>query len=438
MHAVSRDQPSQTHTGQRRGNSQSQTRKRFGIALMLFVLTDAAAASSKTVQWVQTWSASPMTIVAFLQKPARKLKAQTLREKVRVSVGGAGLQIRVSNEFGTKPLRIGAASIALSDSAAGTRTTSLRRLTFGKSQSSVIPPGAPALSDPIDMAVPDFAELEIRLYLPDEVALETFHAPNPGDTSLPADTSVSTAGDFTLQGTLPGETPLDSRPFLTGVDVAVVAPTKVVVALGDSITQGQTHESWPDKFARRAAAAKNINGRVTIVNAGIGGNRILRDGIGISAQARFDRDVLAVPGVTHVIVLEGLNDIGWPGAKLGEIELADPAEEPSVQDLIAGYMQLIARAHSRQLKIYGATLPPFEGKTSTWGYYTPAKEQIRQEINAWIRASGAFDGVIDFEKALRDPVAPQRIRAEYSDDSLHPNVAGSKVMADAVDLNLFK
>jgi lysophospholipase L1-like esterase len=223
---------------------------------------------------------------------------------------------------------------------------------------------------------------------------------------------------------------------------------KLVVAFGDSITDGDgstvdADRNWPSALARRLNKRASAGAAIAIVNEGIAGNRLLSDGfgikgLGISALARFDRDVLAIPGVTHVVLLEGVNDLGFPGARLGDQPLGGPGETRTVEDLIGAYQQLISRAQAHGVKVVGATLTPFEGATFE-GYYSDAKERARQRVNAWIRTSGAFDGVIDFDAAVRDKDQPGRMQARYaSPDHLHPNDEGYQAMADAIDLSLFE
>jgi lysophospholipase L1-like esterase len=309
------------------------------------------------------------------------------------------------------------------------------------------------LSDPVDLDVPARADLAVSVYLPGTVQATTTH-------SLAYQNNyASPPGNFTGATTLPAGRTITSWPFLTEVDVN--APDHAaVVALGDSITDGAStavdaNHRWPDLLALRLQTARELpgapeaegkpeaspagmNGRLGIVNRGISGNRMLRDPgerpmFGRSALERFDRDVLATAGVKYVMVLIGINDIGHPGT--GKIPVS---EEPTVEDLIAGYRQLIARAHAKGLAMYGATLTPFEG-TVFPGYYTPEKEQLRQAVNSWIRGSGEFDGVIDFDHALRDPGRPARVLPAFdSGDHLHPNDRGMQAMADAIPLELFR
>jgi lysophospholipase L1-like esterase len=238
-----------------------------------------------------------------------------------------------------------------------------------------------------------------------------------------------------------------SSVLLSAVLVPARRGQRLVVAFGDSITDGdgstvEADRTWPSALARRLNQRES-DGQTAVVNAGIAGNRLLADGfgiksLGISALARFDRDVLSLPGVTHVVLLEGLNDLAFPGATLGGQALADAGETRTVADVIDAYRQLIARAHARGVKVIGATLTPFEG-TDVPGYYSDAKEAARQAVNTWIRQSGAFDGVIDFDARLRDERHPARMQARYaSDDHLHPNDGGYQAMADGIDLLLFE
>ncbi|WP_229507705.1 SGNH/GDSL hydrolase family protein [Massilia sp. Dwa41.01b] len=377
---------------------------------------------------------------------------QTLRLIVHTSIGGSQVRIRVSNEHGATPLRIGAAHIARRSTGAGAGAQIVagtdRVLTFSGSPSITIPAGAPVLSDPVDLDVPALSDLAVSLYLPGQVQATTIHG------SAFQTNYVSLPGNFTDAETLPTQRTTTSWPFLTEVDVSAPG-AGAIVALGDSITDGavttvDANRRWPDLLAlrlqttrdqagaRAVAALRALNGRLGIVNRGIGGNRLLRDPgeqplFGRAALARFDRDVLATAGLRYLIVLIGINDIGHPGT--GTI----PASEAvSAQDLIAGYRQLIARAHAKGIPVYGATLTPFEG-TVFPGYYTPEKETVRQAVNNWIRSSDEFDAVIDFERVVRDPAHPTRMLPAYdSGDHLHPNDLGMQAMANAIPLDLFR
>ncbi|HTR00613.1 MAG TPA: SGNH/GDSL hydrolase family protein, partial [Candidatus Acidoferrum sp.] len=356
---------------------------------------------------------------------------QTLREKLRISVGGDKVRIRLSNEIGTKPLKIGSASIALAKGESAIDAGSLHKLTFSGADSIVIPPGAPALSDPIDLKVADLAELAISLYLPEQTAPETLHG---GRTAY-----VSTAGDFTKADALQGAKLGTDMLFLTAVYVSRSDQPAVLVTFGDSITDGtastpHAYASWPDDLAKLLSTGAKGR-RVAVVNEGISGNQVLQDGAGVSALARFDRDVLSQPGLTHIVVLEGINDIGISGLSFGPNAPASPIR--TAAELIAGHRQLIARAHARGIKIYGATLTPFAGVQG--GYYSPEKDVVRGELNKWIRESKEYDGVIDFDAATRDPAKPDTMLQMYnSGDKLHPGDAGYKHMAEGIDPALFK
>lgn len=403
------------------------------LSFLCVLLLPLSAFTQDGEHWIATWGASPFGFRAFGPAQAPEpFTNQTLRQKLRISVGGDQVRVRLSNELGTTPLVIGAATVAVAGDESAIERESLRPLTFGGAASITIPAGAPALSDPVDLAVEDLAELAISIFLPEASAPATLHM---GRTSY-----VSTAGDFTRAAALRDAELTTNHTFLTGVYVRTTGNAAVVATLGDSITDGtastpHTYNSWPDQFAARVAAGA-AGRKIAVVNQGIAGNQVLRDGAGTSALARFDRDVLSTPGLTHIVVLEGINDIGTGGFSFPGADGPTPAERTAA-DLIAGYRQLIARAHANGLTIYGATLTPFEGAFE--GYYTPAKDEVRIEVNEWIRDSGEFDAVIDFEAAIRDADNPRVMRAEYnSGDNLHPGDAGYKRMAESIDPRLFR
>jgi lysophospholipase L1-like esterase len=408
--------------------------RRSLVLLYLLLAPFAALAAADGEHWIGTWSASPFGFQSFGAAAGPEPFAnQTLRQKLRISVGGEQLRIRFSNELGATPLVIGAASVALAGDGSAIDRDTLHTLTFGGEASIAIPPGAPALSDPVDLATEDLAELAVSVFLPEQSAPATLHM---GRTAY-----VSGAGDFTRAPALSDAELTANHAFLTGVYVNTTEEDiAVVAALGDSITDGaastpHTYNSWPDHFSARVATG-DAGTKIAIVNHGISGNQVTRDGAGVSALARFDRDVLSTPGLTHVIVLEGINDIGTGGFSFPGTSGPAPAERTAA-DLVSGYRQLIARAHANGLKIYGATLTPFEGTFE--GYYTPAKDEVRVAVNDWIRNSGEFDAVIDFEAAIRDEANPRVMRAAYdSGDKLHPNDAGYARMAEFIDLALFR
>ena len=395
------------------------------LALIGLLAFTPLAAHAEGPGWIATWGASPAPPLtpSPTAPPSLAFEDQTLVQVVRLSAGGRRLRLRLSNAYGSAPLQIGAVRVALLD-AAGAASED-RAVTFSAAPTAMIPVGAPLLSDPVDLKTGPLAKLRVAIYLPGKVAFCTCHM-SGGETAL-----VSPPGDYTQRPIppTPGKSPKTFRAFLTGVEVQGARPGPVIVAFGDSITDGylSTNDAdrrWPDRLAERLAAR---GGSAAVVNAGIGGNQVLADGVipifGVNALARFDRDVLDVPGATHLVVLEGVNDIGSAGAN-----------PPTAEALIAGYRQLILRAHDHGLKVIGGTILPYEGAN----YFRPVGEAVRQAVNAWIRTGGAFDGVIDFDAAMRDPAKPARMRAELqSGDWLHPNDAGYRVMGDAVDLKLF-
>jgi lysophospholipase L1-like esterase len=352
-------------------------------------------------------------------------KNQTLRQIVHASLGGDRVRIVLSNAFGTLPLEIGAAHVALRDKDSAIQRGSDRPLTFGGNAAMMIAAGAVAVSDPVSLTIPTAADLVVDLYLPGDTAATA--SPLTTHQGAMQQNYISAEGNHTGDAEFLGATTTQAWFFLARVEVAAPANAGAVVAFGDSITDGtrstaNTNNRWPDEFARRLAAAKMPVG---VLNEGIAGNRVLCDGAGVSALARFDRDVLVQPGAKYVVVLESINDIG-----VGRNNAV-----PSANDLIAAHRQLIDRAHSHGLLIYGATLTPFEGAA----YFTPEGEAKRQAVNTFIRTGKAYDGVIDFDAAVRDPMAPSKIQMKFNPgDNLHMNDAGYQAMAAAIDLSLFK
>lgn len=412
-------------------------------AILLGALLALSAPSNE--HWVGTWATAvvtrpqpprpasaeqPPTPAPQGTQPAPlSLNNQTLREIVHVSIGGSRVRVVLANEFGTAPLTIGAASIALRDKDAKILSTSNRALAFGGRSSVTIPAGASMISDPVDENVPPMGDLAIDLYLPNEMTPLT--SPLTVHAGASQTNYVSSAGNFAGAADLPVLTTTLSWYLLERVEVTAPAETGAIVTFGDSITDGarstpNTNNRWPDHLAKRLLARPG-NAKLAILNLGIGGNRLLSDSIanfGINALARFDRDVLAQPGAAYVIVLEGINDIG--NAR------ANPA--PSAAELIVAHQQIVERAHAHGLKIFGATLTPFEGAA----YFTPEGEAKRQAVNSWIRTSKAYDGVIDFDSVTRDPASPGKFLPLYdSGDHLHPNDAGYEAMGKAIDMNLF-
>ena len=409
----------------------------FWGAMVLAAALSAGAAQAQPAEsaWIGTWAAapSPPTLVA---RPYARLSpsfaGETLREVIRISAGGSQVRIRISNEYGAIPLRIGAAHVAIAGPNGAIRPGSDRVLTFGGRPQALIPPGAPLLSDPVDLPAPPLATLSVSLFLPEATGPCTCH-PLGMQTGY-----LSGPGDFTGAVNFPTASTFRGRPFVSGAEVRVDRPASVVAVLGDSISDGavstpDADHRWPDRLAERLNARDGVAHPWGVANAGISGNRLLADGAGVSALARFDRDVLSVPGVRYVVVFIGVNDLGvayGPGAAANPV-----ANPPTAEDMIAGYRQLIARAHEHRLKIYGATITPYGGA----GYWSSQGEIYRQAINHWIRTSGAYDGVIDFDAAWRDPADPAHERAAVDPgDHLHGTDGGYAILGDAVDLGLFR
>jgi lysophospholipase L1-like esterase len=358
--------------------------------------------------------------------PPVTLSNQTIRQIVHTSIGGSRLRVVLSNAFGTAPIDVGAAHVALRDKDNTLVANTVKPMTVAGKEAFSILAGATVVSDPVDLNLPPLSDLVVDLYVPKEVGIGA--SPVTTHNGASQTNYVSQTGNHSGEVAPAVETRAGAWFMIARVEVVAPEKTAAVVTFGDSITDGARSTSdmntrWPDQLARRLAARKGAG--VAVLNAGISGNRVLGDGAGVSALARFDRDVLMQTGVTHVVVMEGINDIG----------IARNNPTPSAEDLIAGHKQLIERAHARGLKIYGATLTPYEGAA----YFSPEGEAKRQALNQWIRTSGAYDGVIDFDMATRDPAAPTKFLPAYdSGDHLHPGDAGYKAMGDAVDLALFK
>jgi lysophospholipase L1-like esterase len=372
--------------------------------------------------------------------PSPVFENQTIRMVVRPTLGGERLRIRLSNAYGSSALEIGSAHVALVAHDSSIMPESDHVLTFAGQPSVKVPIGAPILSDPVNMKVPAFAEVSVSVYLPHSTPATTTHF------WAQHETYVSGPGDFSAKADIPQPTTKMSWYWLSDLEVWTADRVGAVVTLGDSITDGVgakqgTYGDWPDQLAKRLEA-KGEASSLAVLNEGIGGNRILYDGAGINALARFDRDVLAQPGVSDLIVLEGINDIGWPHmkprpAKDGTLPKEGPfaAQGVTSDDLIAGLRQIIERAHEHRIKVFGATLTPYEGAD----YFSQDGEAVRQAMNQWIRISGTLDGVVDFDAAVRDPAHPSQFRQDYqSGDHLHPSAAGYKAMADAIDLALLQ
>ena len=407
----------------------------LAVVGLAFVGTpDGFAQTQQDDRWVATWGASPQSAAEPFSGPPPtpvQFNNQTVRTIARISKGGDQVRVRLSNELGTEPLLIGAARVAVHAFGSSIVASTDRVLAFGGSSSIRIPPGAAVLSDPATLSVPDLAQLAVSVHLPSATSGLTVHSLGRQTTYIsPA------GGDLTGAITIPTPTTTQVRHFVTGIDVrSDDQRTVAIVTLGDSITDGfnatvDANRRWPDRLAERLLDRRNPR-RLAVVNAGISGNRILNNVIGPNALSRFDRDVLAQTGAEFVVVLEGINDIGFSAIAGG----AFASQEVSAEQIIQGYRQLIARAHAKGLRIVGGTLTPFEGAS----YFTAQGETKRQTVNNFIRSSGEFDDFIDFDLATRDPSQPTRLLPLYdSGDHLHPNDTGYRAMGDAVDLSIFR
>ncbi len=394
-------------------------------ATALITLSSAASAAPAP-HWVASWQASPQPVwgadFLFPTLVPATLQDQTFRQTARISLGGPRLRVRLSNAYGRQPLRIGAASVAAH---AGVTP---QPLSFDGQPGVSIEPGQERLSDPLAVATDDRQALQISVFVPGPTPVQTFHWEG-------RQTSWIAPGDQSLAQALSGASSTTARLFLAGIEVEAAASARSVVVIGDSITDGATasldqDQRWTDHLAARLAPRG-----VAVVNAGISGGRLLRDGMGESALARFRRDVLDQPGVVSVVVLIGINDISWPGTAFARNQA-----RPTLAELQAGYRTLAEQAHRQGLRILGATLTPFAGAlpgTPLDDYYQPDKEALRQQLNAWLRSDSPFDAVIDLDAALRDPADPSRMAAAYdSGDHLHLGDAGNRAMAEAVDLEV--
>ena len=385
--------------------------------------------------WVTTWAtaellvrppapaAAPTAQPKAPQAGSRGFNNQTVRMIARVSMGGKRVRVRVSNAFGSVPVTVGGVHIALRAKDSEIVAGSDHALAFDGKPGCTIGPGMVLTSDPVDMTLAPLADVAVSLFFPGETGLPTDHGTALHNTYI-------AEGDQSSAASMANAQVNTHYYYLAAIEAQGPAEAATVVTLGDSITDGarsenETNHSWPALLAARLAGNKTT-ADIGVANVGIGGNRVLRDGTGASALARFDRDVLSQPGVKWVMFLEGINDIGH-GAQV-------PAEAVTAEDLIAGHKQLIEMAHEHGIQAIGCTLTPFEGAA----YYREGGEAIREELNQWIRTSGTYDYVVDFDAATHDTADLKKFRAEFDPgDHLHPNNLGYEAMANAVDLTIF-
>lgn len=409
------------------GVPRDHSRRRFVLAVPALAGSLALAPGGVSAQslpgWCATWGCAPAGPAPAGSYYDYNFSGQTIRMFIRASIGGNRVRVRLSNEMGSTPLAIGAAWIGIRSSAQAVQAGSNYPLTFGGRSTVSIQPGAAVLSDPLYFQVAPFADLAVSLYFPSSARASTLHRDSWSSTYV-------ASGNATASTTFSTTRSFASWPFLTEIDVDAGAPC--IVAIGDSLTDGQgstvnQNRRWPDYLARRLQTDLGSAGRIGVVNRGIAGNRLLVDDpnallAGHDVLERFDRDVLATPGVQAVIVGIGINDI----------ILASSSALSSMRDnLVNGYRQLITRSRARGVTILGATLPPIQGS----GRNSAARETVRQQVNSWMRSSNAFDGLVDWDSVLRDPAAPTYLRSAYnSGDGLHPNDAGYQALAAAVPL----
>ncbi|MCJ8156434.1 SGNH/GDSL hydrolase family protein [Sphingomonas sp. LaA6.9] len=388
------------------------TNRRFGAIAGAILLATAPSVYAAGQGWTRAWTSS---LWQGNERQVIEVDNQTLRFQIRVNGGGSAIRLWLGNDFGRMPVRIGRVT---AKSASGRVVP----VTFSGQSSTRIAIGAPVVSDPVTLAVKPFELVEIAVHLPEPTTLVGVHVDRANMLH------ISARGDFTSGEGWAEAGTNELRPLVAGIDVLGTRQRPVVVAFGDSITDATSCSNtapepcrWSEVLARRLAAAGKPH---VVVNQGIGGNKIITPVAGPNALARFDRDVLSIPNVSHVVLLEGINDIGTSG------DTRITAEE-----LIEGYRQLVLRAHAHGIKVIGMTVMPFEGA----GYYRPGRDAMREKLNAWIRTPGMVDAVVDMEKVMADPANPRRLRADLQvGDNLHPNDKGQRAMGEAIPLSLFR
>lgn len=399
----------------------------FAATLLRSSIATAAPAARPAAaadHWTAAWYSPPLPPTAVWScNQARTFSHQTVRQVVRLEAAGERVRIRLTNEIGLEPLEFGDVHVALSSPNGVTERGTDHAVTFGGKSGGVIPRGEALVSDPVDFKVRRFQELAISVFYPGETA------PGGHITSL----EISPSGDHAAESVWPQAAHADSPGLASGVEVETATAQQVLVAFGDSITEGTcatqgTHRDYPEQLSVLLAAQRGSDQSWVIINSGISGNRLLHDGSGPKALARFGRDALEIRGVKAILLLEGINDIG---------NAFDPEGDGgplSATDIIAAYQELIRRAHAQGLRIFLGTLTPYEGAS----YSRPEGERVREEVNAWIRKGQGFDGVVDFDAALRDPASPlEFLGSDQCGDDLHPNDAGYQTMAEAAFQRLF-
>ncbi len=395
----------------------------FFVAIVLCAIAPCRSQSASQTRWVGTWATSPVSAEGI---NIRLFSGMTMREIAHISLGGDQIRLRFTNEFGLDPLTLNDVHVALSAGGGAIQPASDRAVTFGGSSSVSISQGAAIFSDPVALTVAPLADVAVSFYLPPQIMrAETYHQ-FAGQDSYLADGHAPAAPELSQP------TVLSSWYFFDGIDVAATPGSRSIIAFGDSITDGvrstpNANHRWPDILAARLQQDPKL-AQVGVLNEGIGGNHVLYEGFGPNALARLDRDVLAQSSARYVIVLESINDIG------GLVRVQAPWQAVTAAQLEFGLKQIADRAHEHGLKIFGGTITPYGGA----GYFSDAGEQVREAVNDWIRTSGVFDGVVDFDKITRDPQNPTHFNPAYdSGDHLHPSDAGYKAMSEGIDLTLF-
>lgn len=400
--------------------------KRMVLLLLLGTMAGGAVGAGVS-NWVPTWVTAVQLVEPNNMPPAPGLGGATLRQRLRVSIGGSAVRVRFSNQYGRTALTLDGAAVALAGEADAIRPETSRKVLFHGRDLVTIQPGAFVVSDPVDFPIEPMADLAVTVALKDVPAEVTGH---PGSRT----TSYLSHGADVNAPSLPDAKKVDRWYLLSGIDVAAEAGASAVAILGDSITDGRGsttngNDRWPDILSRRLRANPRT-AQVAVLNQGIGGGRVLRDGLGPSALARLDRDVIAQPGVKWLIILKGVNDLG---TAVGARQRGEP--HATADDLIEAYEQIIRRAHDHGIKVYGATIMPWEGFAM---YDTPESEAERRKVNEWIRTSGRFDAVIDFDAVACDPANPGRLSAETDGgDHLHLSAQGYRIIGESIELRLF-
>ncbi len=394
----------------------------FGLIAATSCAHPGTGTVAKNEHWVATWTASQQLTEPNNLPPAPGLAGNTIRQRLRLTLGASRMRVQLSNLFGKSPMVIGAATIAASTGSSGTVTGTKRELTFRGAAAVTIAPGQEVTSDVFMFEAPPLSDVAVTLFV---TAMPTDVTGHPGSRTTSFIATGNRVGDVDLAGAVT----TDHWYIISGIDVVADNSAGVVVALGNSITDGRgsgtnKNNRWPDNLARRLLENPSTS-HVGVINAGLGGNAIIKSGLGPTALSRLDRDVFQQPGVRWLLVLEGVNDIGG--------SLGDDAK--TIGDrLIVAYDSIIRQAHAKGLLVYGATILPFGGAA----YDSPDHEAARVQVNEWIRRVAPYDAVVDLDAAMRDPSKPNRLRPDVDGgDHLHPNERGYVVMADAIDLKLF-